>query len=1034
MKNHCTLFLLACLTANTSYSQTIDFENVVPTNWSAAGGNLSISNAHYKIGNASLEWDWIANDTIIVENPGIDPTKILNFHHHTTELFIYNENPTNAPIRFEFLDENGLVNYHFDFIINFEGWRKVDRSYKYDMHAIPGATQQVASMRIMAPASGSGKLFFDDWEMVRARYNRMATRQMPDISGYLSNTSTLESDNYVPDLPLTTATAGELTDLHSIRTKIMNHFDGNSPSSGLINNALNFYSGLNIQKNGNQIKGKYTTPQDADVHLLNLARDYHHNGTATALQMAEDIIWLINDCGFAGGSNLFFVGSRSYHTRNYNAALILIYPHLNATLQSKIFDAFQWKFKMGYFWHPQDHTLLSSDDIHTLLRYMLGAIVVCMEDNDQAIRQLKGLKRYLERVNAYKANTSGWLKADHTSFHHNAHHNSYMYAFTSYTTVLGFLDQTQFQINEEAYKKFREAAYALLIMCNGNHYANSLCGRAPFHLQLPMSQSAYYELCNIGGYILGQPLDHKIAAAYNRVWGTHPELASVPAEDFPEGFWQFNYSPIGVYRQDHWVATLHGINNVFWGSEIYSNANRYGIYQSYGAVEIMYPGGKTGSGMQIEGYDWNRPPGTTTRVLSRAALNPTKGRADERSSIDYAAALRFDGSDDHTGNYGMYGFDFHQKNIYSSHDGSFKFKKSMFCFDDIIVCLGSDIACADATNRINTTLFQSAAAAPTVENGIINTTFPYANTLDPGVNWAIDSWGSGYYVNASDSLKISISNQSSPNHNGNGTVTSGDFAKAWIDHGTAPTHASYEFVVLPNTTPNDMSTFASNMQSTGNAIYEVIQKDSIAHIVHHKSTDIYGYAFFEPEYGMSHTMIESVSGPGLIMLQKNNDLLKISFVDPSTSYLQNSTIAVTVTGVFSILTADPNVTLVNTGNGSTTLSFQPVNGAPADVTLIHEGLFSHPGTEKPEGVPLDIAAHTHKWSVYPNPTKDQIMVYGDKNELERIRLLDASGRNITHNIRMNDVNPGKITMDLSTLSSGLYFIKTKTTAQKVYKQ
>lgn len=91
-------------------------------------------------------------------------------------------------------------------------------------------------------------------------------------------------------------------------------------------------------------------------------------------------------------------------------------------------------------------------------------------------------------------------------------------------------------------------------------------------------------LAQIGGPILGEELDLKIVGAYNRIWNDEKLFKQYEPEAFPTGFWQFNYSPAGIYRMDGWVATIRGINSLFWGSQIYPVQNRYGRYLSYGSV------------------------------------------------------------------------------------------------------------------------------------------------------------------------------------------------------------------------------------------------------------------------------------------------------------------------------------------------------------------------------------------------------------------------------------------------------------------
>lgn len=32
-----------------------------------------------------------------------------------------------------------------------------------------------------------------------------------------------------------------------------------------------------------------------------------------------------------------------------------------------------------------------------------------------------------------------------------------------------------------------------------------------------------------------------------------------------DGYYQFNYSPAGIYRQNNWVATMRSATTQFWG-------------------------------------------------------------------------------------------------------------------------------------------------------------------------------------------------------------------------------------------------------------------------------------------------------------------------------------------------------------------------------------------------------------------------------------------------------------------------------------
>lgn len=71
--------------------------------------------------------------------------------------------------------------------------------------------------------------------------------------------------------------------------------------------------------------------------------------------------------------------------------------------------------------------------------------------------------------------------------------------------------------------------------------------------------------------------------------------------------------------------------------------------------------------------------------------------------------------------------------------------------------------------------------------------------------------------------------------------------------------------------------------------------------------------------------------------------------------------------------------------------------------------------------------------IYPNPTSNKITLIGDSYELEIINVYNIVGENVTNQTTLIENNNGKIIIDFSKLSTGTYYIRTKTTANKVYK-
>lgn len=72
--------------------------------------------------------------------------------------------------------------------------------------------------------------------------------------------------------------------------------------------------------------------------------------------------------------------------------------------------------------------------------------------------------------------------------------------------------------------------------------------------------------------------------------------------------------------------------------------------------------------------------------------------------------------------------------------------------------------------------------------------------------------------------------------------------------------------------------------------------------------------------------------------------------------------------------------------------------------------------------------------IYPNPTEGQITIEGILPRPEEVVVFNAMGQNVTRMTSTIEANEVRTVIDLSNLDSGLYYIRTRTTASKVYKQ
>jgi hypothetical protein len=531
---------------------------------------------------------------------------------------------------------------------------------------------------------------------------------------------------------------------------------------------------------------------------------------------------------------------------------------------------------------------------------------------EEKVTFFKTNKAYFEYFAHPTIKRQDGIKIDSLGFHHRAVYNAYMYAYETFIYALKMLIGTPYQISKESYINFRNAVYAFVVMSNNSTFGNSLSGRHPFHTNLSVIKNinVMNMLIDVGIDILGYP-DPKIVAYYKRFKPDYNKYPEIKAEPIPTGFWQFNYGNLGIYRQGTWLASIKGINKFFWGTEIYSNANRYGRYQSFGAVEIIYKDGLVASGMSRKGWNWNMPPGTTTIHLPFDELVATKARTDIYNQFSVmGTAISFGGEDSFhhaiKGEMGLHATFLNFSNL--------KANKSVLAYDGKLLCLGSNIMSKDSSHLVATNLFQIK---------VDDTTTQFHDDLKGNVI-LIDPKGTGYLIVDKD-VSHDVKEQTSPDQSGNGAKSSAVYDSAFIKHGVAPTSESYHYIIVPNT--NDYE-----MQNINLSDYNILQQDNHAHIVHLVKENIYAYALFTGNLDLNHGLIKFNSSPCLVMLKEDGDDLHLKLVNPELFITKTTEIVLKGKWEISEIIAG-KVSLISNNNDETRLLFSSKDGIPVELNL-----------------------------------------------------------------------------------------------------
>ncbi|MFF0287016.1 polysaccharide lyase 8 family protein [Streptomyces sp. NPDC005262] len=144
-------------------------------------------------------------------------------------------------------------------------------------------------------------------------------------------------------------------------------------------------------------------------------------------------------------------------------------------------------------------------------------------------------------------------------------------------------------------------------------------------------------------------------------------------------------------------------------------------------------------------------------------------------------------------------------------------KKSWFCLDDAIVCLGAGIKCSDGTvvesTVENRNLGPTGSTSFTVDGTTKPLTYPWSETLT-GTMWAHIGGHGGYVFPGGATVKAQREARdgkwSTVNKGSSTTTLNRKYLTMWVDHGTNPVNASYAYTLLPGATAAQTSARAAD--------------------------------------------------------------------------------------------------------------------------------------------------------------------------------------------------------------------------------
>ena len=889
MKNITLILFFLFGGISSAFAQLIGFEDGVPETFKVSGkGDVKVSSLFYKEGENSLEWDFQPGSTLDVQiNPlSLNAKKEQQFG---ITLWIYNEKPQQDSIRFEFLNKAGEVSYWFSYHLKAAGWRACWISFAY----MQGnkKDKNIVGYRLVAPGR-KGRVFLDRLIFPEKKMNLRTTpdQQLPANNG-LSNRDLWhwclvwkwEQQSY--DIPLATKlTDKRKKELKTIEQRLTDFLEVKKAPQGQINAAYKTFEKAAITPSAagtgfvgtpivapdeqNKKKGEMSW-NDIETMLAGFAYDYLCNQNEASKKNYFTVFDYAIDQGFAFGSGMGTNHHYGYQIRKiYTTAWLMrdaIYkhPHRDAYLSTLRFWAALQETRQPC--SPTRDELL--DSWHTLLMAKFVSAMMFPDAREQE-QALSGLSRWLSSSLRYTSGTIGGIKVDGTTFHHGGFYPGYTTGvLATVGEFIAFTNGTSFELTEEARQHIKSAFIAMRNYCNLYEWGIGISGRHPFGGKMGSDDIEAFANIALSGDLSGQgnAFDRNLAADYLRlVRGKDTPNArffkkeGVKAAQAPQGFFVYNYGSAGIFRRADWMVTLKGYTTDVWGAEIYAKDNRYGRYQSYGSVQIMGKGNpvsRAGSGFVQEGWDWNRLPGTTTIHLPFELLDsPLKGTTMARSKENFSGSNSLDGKN------GMFAMKLMERD-YENFTPDFVARKSVFCFDNRMVCLGTGITNSNTEYPTETTLFQ------TKYNG------KDSKVGDDGY-WLHDGYDNYYHV-VDGAVRSQVAEQES-RHEKTRAVTKGKFSSAWIAHGKAPKDGTYEYMILIQPSSSDLE----ELRKT--PAYEVLQRDQTAHVVYDKKTGITAYAAFEAYQPATDKVFVAIPAETMVMYAKESDKgIRLSVCDPN---------------------------------------------------------------------------------------------------------------------------------------------------------
>lgn len=336
-----------------------------------------------------------------------------------------------------------------------------------------------------------------------------------------------------------------------------------------------------------------------------------------------------------------------------------------------------------------------------------------------------------------------------------------------------------------------------------------------------------------------------------------------PSKSFAKFFWQTEHF---VFQRPNFYTTVRMFSTRNRNmEEPYNGPGKPTHHRADGTNYLMLKGDEYHNIWPV--YDWQKISGTT--ILQKPAL-PPPDQIQLEGFTDFVGAVT-------DGLYGAVAFDF-----ISPHD-FVKARKSWFFFDKEYVCLGTNIssrANLPVATTINQVLMRSDVTV--VQNGEVKK-LPRGTHELTGLQCAYQD-RIGYIFPEPATLMLSNQEQKgrwsdiTDQKNISDEIVGMDVFSLWYDHGKRPDSASYQYIVVPDVSEEELLASRAN-----NREIEILSNTSDVHAVKHQALDIVQIAFYKAgEVNLSNGLSIRMESPGMAMVKLDGDRVRnLTVSDPT---------------------------------------------------------------------------------------------------------------------------------------------------------